>query len=82
MVNIQNRNKDLTQIFDSRWKANHDYDAVKKMKQHDRDFTNKMFNVRENNVSNNNKVNYMEERLKRLQGNLDALKNNNRFRNN
>ena len=77
MVNIQNRNKDLTQIFDSRWKANHDYDAVKKMKQHDRDFTNKMFNVRENN-----KVNYMEERLKRLQGNLDALKNNNRFRNN
>ena len=28
------------------------------MKQHDRDFTNKMFNVRENNVSNNNKVNY------------------------
>ena len=41
IMNIQNRNKDLTQIFDSRWKANHDYDAVKKMKQHDRDFTNK-----------------------------------------
>ena len=43
---------------------------------------NRMFNVRESNVSNNNKVNYMEERLKRLQGNMDALKNNNRFRNN
>ena len=52
------------------------------MKQHDKNFTNKMFNVRENNANNNNKVNYMEERLKRLQGNMDALKNNNRFRNN
>lgn len=74
-MNIQNRNKDLTQIFDARWKANHNYEAVRQAKEKDKRFIDKMFNNKIEEKPNQN-INYMQERLKRLNDNMSALRNN------
>lgn len=73
-MNIQNRNKDLTQVFDERWKANHNYESVKQAKEQDKMFIDKMFNKK--TEAPKQQINYMEERLKRLQDNMNATKNN------
>jgi len=75
-MNIQNRNKDLTQIFDARWKANHNYEAVREAKEQDKRFIDKMFNNKKEEEKPTQNVNYMEERLKRLNDNMNALRNN------
>ena len=74
-MNIQNRNKDLTQVFDQRWKANHNYEAVKQAKEHDKNFIDKMFNKNKEEKPKQN-INYMQERLKRLNDNMSTLRNN------
>lgn len=74
-MDIQNRNKDLTQIFDDRWKATHNYEAVQHQKEQDRKFIDKMFQKKET-TSPPPKRNYMEERLKKMQDNINAVKNN------
>lgn len=73
-MDIQNRNRDLTQVFNDRWKANHDYESVRKAKEQDKKFIDKMFNKKTEEPKQ--QINYMEERLKRLQGNMNAVKNN------
>lgn len=72
-MNIQNRNKDLTQIFDSRWKANHNYNVVKEAKEHDKKFIDKMFNNK-NATSQTENINSMQERLERLNNNISNAK--------
>lgn len=47
-----NRQEDLTKVFDKRWKANHN-DDVKKARDKEKDFMNKMFNTNINTISNN-----------------------------
>lgn len=84
-MNIQNRNKDLIEIFDSRWKANHN-DAVKQAKINDKKFIDKMFNNKKVEDQSGSTKNYMQERLDRLNSNIDAVKrgqfgnNRNKFR--
>lgn len=46
-----NRQEDLTKVFDKRWKASHN-DDVKRAREKDRDFMNKMFNTNVNTVNN------------------------------
>ena len=74
-MDIQNRNKDLTQIFDARWKANHNYEAVRQAKEKDKRFIDRMFNKKTEDKPKQ-KINYMDERLKRLNENMSALRNN------
>lgn len=63
-----NREEDLTRVFDRRWKANHN-DDVKRAREKDRDFMNKMFNV--NNNNNNNRVVTPGEMVKSLHNNME-----------
>jgi hypothetical protein len=80
-MEIQNRNKDLTQVFDQRWKANHDYDSVKKAREQEKKFTDKMFNVK-NNTNVPNISNSVEERVNRLNQNIGFVRDSyNRNRN-
>lgn len=49
-----NRQDDLSVVFDKMWKANHS-DDVKKMREKEKDFTDKMFNTNrhvKNTISN------------------------------
>ena len=46
------RNKDLSQVFDERWKAGHNND-VKRKREEEKQFIDKMFNVKADNTSNN-----------------------------
>ena len=72
------RNRDLTKVFDDRWKANHNYDNVKKAQDRDRDFQNRMFGVSSSNTSNNTRVkSSMEIQLERLNKNMSGLRKNN-----
>ena len=50
-----NRQEDLTKVFDKRWKANHN-DDVKKARDKEKDFMNKMFNTNINTISNNSVI--------------------------
>lgn len=81
-----NRNKDLTKVFDAKWKANHN-DDVKRAKAKERAFINKLFDVEEDDFNSNNvempRVKSSREiQLERLERNMQALRNNrpnNRF---
>ena len=62
-----NRQDDLTRVFDKTWKANHN-DDVKRAREKDRDFMNKMFNTNVNTV--NNRVVTPGEMVKSLHNNM------------
>lgn len=50
-MQINNRNEDLTKVFDRTWKANHNND-VKEARKREKEFMDKMFNVKKpvNNI--------------------------------
>ena len=48
-----NRQDDVMKVFDKRWNANHS-DDVKKAKEREKSFINKMFNVKGDNKESNN----------------------------
>lgn len=62
-----NRQEDLTKVFDRRWKANHN-DDVKKARDREKDFMNRMFNT--NNISNN-KVITPNDMARNLHNNME-----------
>lgn len=68
------KNRDLTEVFDDRWKANHN-DDVKKAKQREIDFINKMFDVK---TSQTLSPNSSQENLARLNKNIQDANNWNR----
>ena len=87
-MNNQNRNQDLTKVFDAKWKANHN-DDVKRAKAKERAFINKLFNVKEDeedddfdfvNADDYRVKSSREIQLERLERNMQAL-NNNRLNN-
>lgn len=65
-----NREEDLTRVFDKRWKANHN-DDVKRAREKDRNFMNKMFNVNNNKV--NNRALTPGEMAKNLHNNMENV---------
>lgn len=68
------KNRDLTEVFDDRWKANHN-DDVKKAKQREIDFINKMFDVKTSQTPSRNSS---QENLARLNKNIQDANNWNR----
>ena len=75
-MQINNRQEDLSKVFDRQWKANHN-DDIKNIKEKERSFMNKMFNVKET-PSNNNigfKPLTQAEQLQRRQNNMNSMNN-------
>ena len=68
------KNRDLTEVFDDMWKANHN-DDVKKAKQREIDFINKMFDVKTSQTPSRNSS---QENLARLNKNIQDANNWNR----
>lgn len=74
-MQINNRQEDLTKVFDRNWKANHN-DDVKKAREKERSFINRLFNVKEDKKSSNNSS-YLtpNDRVNNLQNNMNSLNN-------
>ncbi len=68
------KNRDLTEIFDDRWKANHN-DDVKQAKQREIEFINKMFDVKATKTTT---CNNSQDNLERLNKNIQNANNWNR----
>ena len=63
-----NRQEDLTKVFDKRWKANHN-DDVKKARDKEKDFMNKMFNT--NSISDS-RIIPPDEMARNLHNNMNS----------
>lgn len=68
---MQNRRKDLIEVFDSQWKANQ-FDASKE-KEKRSDFNNRMFGTGEikENKPQRQKTDYIQKDLNRLENNMN-----------
>lgn len=67
-----NRNEDLTKVFDRTWKANHNND-IKDAKIKEKNFWNKMFNVKEKDNKSNVVTPNMQ--VNNLQRNMNSAAN-------
>lgn len=76
MTDWNNRNRDLIEVFNDRWKANHNND-VKEAREREKKFINKMFNVKEenDNVVRPKVKSTREIQLERLEKNMNNLRN-------
>ena len=80
MNNLNNRNKDLSQVFDQRWKASNIND--KKIKEERKQFNFKMFGIRDKEdvrkeLRQANTVDAKVERLNQKMAGLSKLNRNN-----
>lgn len=82
-MNIQNRRlEDLSKVFDRTWKANHN-DDVKNAKIREKNFMDRMFNVKNRNTDNKPKIKTPNEQVNELQNNINSMRAfNNQNRNN
>ena len=69
MINEQ----DLTRIFDKRWKVNKE--TSRRISEHNKELNEKLFGIKE---PKNNIPNYNENRLQRLNEQMENLRNTNR----
>lgn len=74
-MNNINRVKDLTQVFNERWKANNN-NGIKDIKNNERDFNNRMFG---NNSINKEISNKPIDRVNRLNEKINYQNNINRI---
>ena len=65
---FNNRQEDLTKVFDRTWKANHNND-VKIAREKERKFMDRMFNVKRKEIST--KPLTPNQRVETLQGNMN-----------
>lgn len=68
-----NRQEDLTKVFDRTWKANHN-DVAKRGREREKQFMNKMFNVKSNETPQN-KILTPGDRATNLQNNINSAAN-------
>ena len=68
------RNEDLTKVFDRTWKANHNND-VKEARSREKQFWNKMLNVKDNSNANTGKIVTPNMQVNNLQKNINAAAN-------
>ena len=74
-MQINDRKEDLTKVFDRTWKANHN-DDVKIAREREKDFMNRMFNVKPSlEKSNNLRPLTPSEQVDNLQKNMDGMNN-------
>ena len=80
MNNFNNRNNDISKVFDQRWQANKiDY---KKIKEHQKDFNLKMYGIKDKEeirkeMREANSVNAKVERLNQKMSSLNNYNRNN-----
>ena len=68
------RNEDLTKVFDRTWKANHNND-VKEARSREKQFWNKMLNVKDNSNANTGKIVTPNMQVNNLQRNINDAAN-------
>lgn len=68
------RNEDLTKVFDRTWKANHNND-VKEARSREKQFWNKMLNVKDNGNANTGKIVTPNMQVNNLQKNINDAAN-------
>ena len=75
-MQINNRQEDLTKVFDRTWKANHNND-VKEARAREKEFMNKMFNVKATPTNNNMGFKPLthEQQLQRRQNSMTSMNN-------
>jgi len=80
-MDFQNRNKDLTEVFDQRYNANHNYDNIKQKIDNQNEFMKKMYNIPDKDSRDINREvkSTKDATLERLNEKLGALNNHNRF---
>lgn len=82
-MNIQNRRlEDLSKVFDRTWKANHN-DDVKNAKIREKNFMDRMFNIKNKDDNDTSKIKTPDEKVNELQNNINNMRKfNNQIRNN
>ena len=80
-MDFQNRNRDLTEVFNQRYNANHNYNNIKQKIDNQNEFMRKMYNmpVKDSRTINREVKSTKDATLERLNEKLGALKNHNRF---
>lgn len=73
-MQINNRMEDLTKVFDRTWKANHN-DDVKKAREKEKNFIDRLFNVKNSKDNNNNNMKPLtpNEQVGNLQRNINGM---------
>ncbi len=71
-MQINNRNEDLTKVFDRTWKANHNDDVVK-AKEKEKKFIDKLFNVKKEEKTNLVKPLTPNQQVDNLQRNMNGM---------
>lgn len=72
-MQIHNRQEDLMTVFDRTWKANHN-DDIKKAKEREKKFIDRMFNVKPKRKKRNTpKPLTQKEQLEQLQKNMAGM---------
>ncbi|MDD5826328.1 MAG: hypothetical protein PUD25_00970 [Bacilli bacterium] len=82
-MEIQKRVSDISKVVDSQWNANHNYNQIREANEKRQQHFNKMFNIKDKKERDKEilEANSIEGRLKRLEGNMQASKGNELFRN-
>ena len=74
-MQIYNRNEDLSKVFDRTWKANHN-DDVKKAREKEKKFIDKLFNVKPSmETGNSQRVLTPGEQASNIQKNINSMNN-------
>lgn len=69
-----NRQEDLSKVFDRTWSANHN-DTAQRGRERERQFMNKMFNVKEKDEVATPKIMTPGDRASNLQNNINGMAN-------
>ena len=89
-MEFNKRTRDVSQVFDSNWKANHNYQKVKNFHEDRRQHFNKMFGIQDKDERKKEilEAHSVNGQVKRLEENMRAadagnrLEKSNNFRNN
>ncbi len=82
-MEFQKRIRDVSEVVDSQWKANHNYQEIKKYNDGRKAHFNKMYNIRDKEDMKKEilEANSATGQIKRLQENMNASRGNDLFRN-
>ena len=80
-MDFQNRKRDLTEVFNHNYNANHDYNNIKQNINNQNDFMRKMYNMPEKQSAEIKREvkSTREETIQRLNGKMNSLNNINRL---
>lgn len=80
-MEIQKRVKDVSQVFDSQWNVNHNYQEVKKFHDNRREHFNRMYDIQEMEEHKKEilRANSVNGKLETLNQKIDAMTANERL---